>query len=139
MKNQYEKPVMVAETFTPNNFVSSCDWWKVETTLSHYFYDYISPYGKFQQGEEIVNISSIYFKLSDNNNVSLNNDLITIQTPSQPSYNIYKSHKTNGQYQYSDPYNDTVYSIKGTQTKGSSSTTTYWYTSNDLSFTKAAS
>ncbi len=139
MKNQYEKPVMVAETFTPNNFVSSCDWWKVETTLSHYFYD-SNTNGYYSSNEEIVNITPIYFQYSKNeNNMTIINDDITLINQVNDGY-FYNGYNTdNLKYQNKHKYSGSVYQILGTQTKGSTSQTTYWYTSANLDFKKSAS
>lgn len=141
-KKVYNKPVMVAETFTPNNFVSTCDWWMVKTNnqISTYYHDNDKD-GNYESGEEI-NIIPIYFQYSENNeylSINNDNDIATLNTQTNDGY-FYDGYNTaNNKYQNKNNYNGNVYKILGTQSKGSTSQITYWYTTNNLSVSKSAS
>ncbi len=152
MKNQYEKPVMVAETFTPNNFVSTCDWWKaIASGLSSATYYHDDGDKTVESGEDftINSPSEFYFKLSDSSTY------ITQNADGRPTalsnnvnndnnyYTKYYSHAHD--YVYVLPngthsrYTSPIYKIEGYLSKNSSSKSTYWYTSPNLAFTKSAS
>ena len=146
MKNQYEKPVMVAETFTPNNFVSSCDWWKAEATGTSATYYHDDGNNNVESGEDFtVNDPSIfYFKLSDSS------DYINIVDGEPKSLkkdvkdsNYYTGHYDNGKYykgaNNAYHYTGSIFEVVGYPSKGAASSATYWYTSSSLTCTKSAS
>lgn len=151
MKNQYEKPVMVAEAFTPNNYVSSCDWWKAEATGTSATYYHDDGDNNVESGEDFtVNAPSIfYFKLSesssyitqgaDGNPSSLSKDV-------NDKINYYTDYVKHGnKYVYNHPngtnylYTGHIYEVVGYPSKGASTSATYWYTSSSLTCTKSAS
>lgn len=147
MKNQYKKPVMVAETFTPNNFVSSCDWWKAETTGTPaiYYHDEDKD-GKYDQGEEFTvnSPSPFYFKYSEcDDYINIVDDKpISLKKDVKDSFYYNGKYDNNKYYNGSNNayhYTGSIYEVVGYPSKGAASSATYCYTSANLTCTKAAS
>ena len=151
MKNQYEKPVMVAETFTPNNFVSSCDpdlWKGVANSLPAsitIYYDYPDPDWKYDNGE-LLSVNSqetVYFKMTDNSNFinmvdQIPSSLINVNDRS----NFYKDKDKQNRYRknqgdINNLYTSDIFTIQGAAT--SSTSGKYWYSSKNFTFSKSAS
>ena len=159
-KKVYNIPVMVAETFTPNNYVSTCDLWRADATnltSSTYYHD-VTNTGVVDlpgDAQQVNNPIPFYFKLSENSgNISQN----SAGEPSSLTNNVnndnlwYDGYATwgNGKRGWDHGsehhgYSTYIFKVVGYPNKESSSSGTYYYTSpgnnsgNFMSFTKAAS
>ncbi len=143
---------MVAETFTPNNFVSSCDpdlWKGVANSLPAsvtIYYDYLTPIWKYDDGEllSVNSQNTVYFKMTDNSNFINMVD----QTPSSlinvnDNSNFYNGKDKQGRYRKNQGDTDNLYTSGIFTIQGAATSSTegkYWYTtSSGFTFSKSAS